>query len=94
MRSAVPPTTPEDWFRHLFSAKAALDGGIVRRKVKDMELMVGRDRFLAEIERRGYTAIENAGQVVVFCNRDRVRVIARARPNFLRKFAPKPSARV
>lgn len=70
------PMTPEAWFRHLFEARAALDGGVVRRKTRDMERMVGREVFLAEIRRRGFTAVENAGQVVVFCNAEKVRRIA------------------
>jgi|AACY02.11.fsa_nt_gi hypothetical protein len=74
-RHAIPPHTPEDWFRHLFGARAALDGGVVRRKTRDMERMVGRARFLSEIERRGFTAIENADQIVVFCNAEPVRIL-------------------
>jgi len=70
------PMTAEAWFRHLFEARAALDGGVVRRKTRDMERMVGREVFLAEIRRRGFTAVENAGQIVVFCNADKVRRIA------------------
>lgn len=72
MVSPVKPFTAEQWFRHLFRAKSALDGGVVRRSIRDMERMVGRVRFLAEVERRGFTAVENAGQVVVFCNREPV----------------------
>jgi hypothetical protein len=64
--------TPDAWFRHLFKSKAALDGGVVRRKVRDMERMVGRRLFYEELARRGYSAVENAGQVVVFCNADHV----------------------
>ncbi|SFR33795.1 hypothetical protein SAMN04488005_0552 [Yoonia tamlensis] len=75
MKHAVIPITPEIWFRHLFSAQAALDGGVVRRKSRDMERIVGRAAFIAEIQRRGYSAVENAGQVVVFCNAEPVRVI-------------------
>ncbi|WP_211095385.1 N-(5'-phosphoribosyl)anthranilate isomerase [Yoonia maricola] len=67
--------SPETWFRHLFSAQSARDGGVVRRKVRDMERMVGRDVFTAEIRRRGYSAVENAGQVIVFCNAEPVRVV-------------------
>jgi hypothetical protein len=33
-----------------------------------MERMVGRARFYRELNRRGFSAVENAGQVVVFCN--------------------------
>ena len=75
MSDAIPPLTPEQWFRHLFAAKAALDGGVVRRKVRDMERMVGRQRFLDEVARRGFTAVENAGQVIVFCNAQPVRLL-------------------
>ena len=75
MRRAQPNMTPDIWFRHLFSAKAALDGGVVRRKVRDMERIVGREAFQAELARRGFTAVENAGQVVVFCNCEPVQVV-------------------
>lgn len=81
-RHAVPPQTPEDWFRHLFGAKSALDGSVVRRKVRDMERMVGREAFATEIRRRGFTAVENGDQVVVFCNASPVRMIVTGDTNF------------
>lgn len=68
MTDAIRPQTPQQWFRHLFRAKAALDGGVVRRKTKDMERMVGRAAFEQELRKRGYSAVENAGQVIIFCN--------------------------
>ena len=58
------------WMRKVFDAKAARDGSTVRRSVRDVERIVGRERFLREIERRGYHAIENAGQIIVFCNNE------------------------
>ena len=58
---------------HLFSSKAARSGGVVRRKIADMERYVGRARFQAELERRGFHAIENADQIVVFCNQEPIR---------------------
>ncbi|WP_298857952.1 N-(5'-phosphoribosyl)anthranilate isomerase [uncultured Sulfitobacter sp.] len=64
--------SPEQWFRHLFRAKSALDGGVVRRKVRDMERMVGRERFYIELHRRCFLVVENAGQVIIFCNSDPV----------------------
>ena len=76
MTKAVLPQTPEAWFRHLFNAQSARDGGVVRRKTRDMERMVGRKVFQAEIARRGFTAIENADQVLVFCNREPLRHLA------------------
>ena len=69
-RNFVPP---EIWMLHLFSSKAAREGGIVRRKVRDVERTVGRDMFLSEIRRRGYRAVENGGQIIVFCNNDQIK---------------------
>ena len=63
------------WLHQILSARAATKGGIVRRQVRDVDRIVGLDRFEAELRRRGYRAVENAGQYVIFCNRGRVRVI-------------------
>lgn len=66
---------PDDWLCRLFASRAAAQGGVVRRQTRDIERIVGRDRFLAELERRGFRAVENAGQTIVFCNREPVRVL-------------------
>jgi len=70
--------TPERWITHLFSARSAAEGGTVRRKVADVERLIGRDRFLHEVHRRGFRVVENAGQFVIFCNRDPVYLLSRA----------------
>lgn len=69
------PITPDLWLRQLFGAQAARDGGVVRRKVRDVERIVGRDAFERELRRRGFRAVENSGQFVIFCNRAPVRLI-------------------
>jgi hypothetical protein len=58
--------SPEKWIVHLFSAKSAAEGGTVRRKVSDVERLIGRDRFLHEVRQRGFHAVENAGQFIFF----------------------------
>jgi hypothetical protein len=69
--STLPvPITPDRWIVQLFSAKSVAEGGIIRRKVADVERLVGRQRFLYEVRRRGYHAVENSGQFIVFCNQD------------------------
>ena len=65
--------TAEDFFAEMFGSRAARDGAVVRRKVRDVERIVGREVFLAEIRRRGYPAVENAGQFVIFCNQEPIR---------------------
>ncbi|MFN4192279.1 MAG: N-(5'-phosphoribosyl)anthranilate isomerase [Tabrizicola sp.] len=67
--------SPEKWIVHLFSARSVAEGGTVRRKVADVERLIGRDRFLHEVRRRGFRVVENAGQSIVFCNRDPVYVL-------------------
>ena len=67
--------SPEKWIVHLFSARSAAEGGTVRRKVSDVERLIGRERFLFEVRRRGYRVVENAGQFIVFCNTEPVYVL-------------------
>jgi len=59
----------------LFSSKSACNGGVVRRKVRDVERIVGRRAFIDELRRRGYHAVENSGDFVVFCNNAPIAVI-------------------
>jgi len=67
--------SPDRWIIQIFSARAAAEGGILRRKVADVERLVGRERFYFEVKLRGYHLIENSGQFLVFCNQDPVHVI-------------------
>jgi hypothetical protein len=69
-RSFVPP---DIWMQQVFDAKAAREGGTVRRSLRDIDRTVGRTAFLREIERRGYQAVENSGQIVIFCNAEPIR---------------------
>ena len=66
---------PDQWIGQIFAAKAVGQGGTIRRKSADIERLIGRDRFLSEVELRGFRAIENNGQIIVFCNRAPVRVL-------------------
>jgi len=75
MQNFPEPFPPEIYIRHMFSSKAAKDGGVIRRKVRDIERILGRSLFEHEIKRRGYHAIENGGQFIIFCNNQAVKVI-------------------
>ncbi len=67
------PVEPDAFFADLFSSKAARSGAVVRRKVRDVERIVGRDMFVGELKRRGFSSVENAGQFVIFCNCEPIR---------------------
>ena len=75
MQNRNSPLSPEVWLNDLFTSKAVQQGGVIRRKARDVERFAGIDRFMAEIDRRGYQVAENAGQFVIFCNRAPVRWI-------------------
>ena len=66
---------PEIWMQQVFDAKAARQGGVVRRGRRDIDRTVGWPMFEAELRRRGYHAVENSGQVVIFCNNAPIRVL-------------------
>jgi len=60
--------TPDTWLAQIFTSREVQRGGVLKRQVRDVERLVGRDTFLREVERRGFQAIENAQHFVVFCN--------------------------
>ena len=76
MQSLPTVISPERWITQLFSARVVADGGIVRRQVKDVERLLGRDKFLHEVHRRGFRVVENAGHFVIFCNAEPVRILS------------------
>lgn len=77
MRDRNSPLSPEVWLKDLFASKAVQEGAVIRRKARDIERFVGIDRFMREIERRGYQVAENSGQIIIFCNRAPVRWLTR-----------------
>lgn len=75
MKNIPEVISPDRWIIQIFSARAAAEGGILRRKVADVERLIGRERFYLEVKRRGYHLIVNAGQFLVLCNQDPVHLI-------------------
>ena len=73
MENRNSPLSPEAWLEDLFASKAVQQGGVIRRKTRDVERFAGIDRFMDEIDRRGFQVAENAGQFVIFCKRAPVR---------------------
>ena len=60
--------TPERWITQVFTSTEAMRGGVVKRQIRDVERLTGRQAFLAEVERRGFQAVENGRHFVIFCN--------------------------
>ena len=75
MQNRNSPLSPEAWLHDLFACKAVQQGGVIRRKARDVERFAGMGRFMAEVERRGFQVAENGGQLIIFCNRAPVRFL-------------------
>lgn len=63
------------WQNRIFTARAAREGGVIRRAVRDVEREIGRALFEAEVRRRGFHLLECGGQFVVICNGGKLRLI-------------------
>lgn len=66
---------PDVWMRGVFSSRDACRGGVIKRQVRDVERIVGRDAFLSEVERRGWQALENGRHFIVCCNAQPIRCV-------------------
>ncbi len=74
--SMVAFLSPEHFLAELFSSRAAATGAVIRRSARDIDRFVGREAFLDDMRRRGFAVVENAGQLVIFCNREPIRRLA------------------
>lgn len=70
MQTQNATCNPDIFLRSLFASKAVQQGQVIRRKRRDIERYAGIDLFMAEINRRGFQVIENAGQFIIICNRE------------------------
>ena len=63
----------EIWLHNIFATKQVQQGGVIRRKTRDVERFCRMHAFLAEIDRRGFQVVQNGGQFVIFCNSEPIR---------------------
>ena len=69
------PLQADIWMRDIFRAKQVSVGGVIRRKIRDIEKYAGREVFENELRRRGFHAVENAGHLIIFCNQEPIRLV-------------------
>ena len=66
--------SPQEWLRREFDTRAVTDGGTIRRKVADIERIVGCETLMSLMREPGFRAVENGGHFVIFRNADPVPV--------------------
>ncbi|MHA6324226.1 N-(5'-phosphoribosyl)anthranilate isomerase [Roseivivax sp. CAU 1753] len=74
MQRVTTLPTREQWLAQLFGAQAVAKGGVVRRAVRDVDRMIGREAFKREVRMRGFHMVECGGQFIVICNPGRMTV--------------------
>ncbi len=65
-------TPPDAWIAEIFAAKAASTGGVIRRNRRWVEAEIGWDRFVAEVQARGFHLLETGQQLIVVCHRGHI----------------------
>ena len=79
MASLPDHLTAEQWLAQFLGSAEARRGGVVKRQIRDVERLVGREAFAEAVARRGFRAYENGRHFVVFCNDGPIlRVLPRA----------------
>ena len=66
---ALPPDLdPDRVVARMFSSANVTRRQVFHRSVRDVERLIGRDRFLRETRKRAFRTYENNGQFIVVCN--------------------------
>ncbi|UWQ94079.1 hypothetical protein K3728_10010 [Rhodobacteraceae bacterium M385] len=77
MTASTPTRDPsETWIEQTFDCPGVHSGGMFRISVKAVRRGAGMDRFKKELDRRKFRALENDGNIVVFCNTLPVAILA------------------
>jgi len=74
MQPSAHPT-PDRFLAQIFDDGPSGDDRIVKRRVREVEEIVGRHDFVAALRSRGYRAVQNGGEFVIFCNHDPVVIV-------------------
>lgn len=95
MQNRNGPITPEYRIADFCASRAVLEGRVIRRSLRDIDRHAGRAAFQREAEKRGYRAVENTGQLVIFCNREPFRRVCQpfSRQKIARTLLPNVSYR-
>jgi hypothetical protein len=59
------------WPDRASPSKAVQQGAVIRRKARAVERLAAIELFMAKINRRGFRAVENSGQIIIICSRAR-----------------------
>lgn len=64
-----------DWLRQVFAAQSVRNGGVLKRKISDVEREIGADALELEVRRRGFHLIRTATHFLIVCDTGGIEVI-------------------
>ena len=74
---AIP--TGKAWIKQIFAANAARTGGIVRRRVTNVQKFASYPMLRDEVKKRGFHMVrvgpKETGQYVIFCNQGEMKML-------------------
>ena len=65
----------ERWFRRIFRAQAARNGGIIRRSVNNVKELASEAEFIAYVKAKGFHMVRSGDQYVVLCHQGDFKLI-------------------
>jgi hypothetical protein len=74
MDNLIRHSAPDCWIEQVFAAKAVGKGGVIRRNRYWVDAEIGRERFIAEVRKRGFHLLETSDQLIVVCHNGAVRM--------------------
>jgi hypothetical protein len=63
------------WVSQIFRAKAAKNGGIVRRRIVSVDKNASQAELRDEVRRRGFHMVRSGNQLIILCNKGEFKVI-------------------
>jgi hypothetical protein len=63
-----PAVKGQPWIDQIFNAQAAKNGGVVRRKISNVNRFASEKMLTAEVQRRGFHMVVSGDQFVILCN--------------------------
>lgn len=58
----------ERWFKRIFSAQAARNGGIIRRSVDTVQGIASEAELVVHVKARGFHMVRSGDQYVILCH--------------------------
>jgi hypothetical protein len=65
----------ERWFKRMFHAQAARNGGIIRRSVENVQGLASEAELMAQVKARGFHMVRSGDQYVILCHQGDFKLI-------------------